>query len=56
MPGMLKARPVAVRAQGIWTQLLHEAAWEDVSGASDAPKSTVRAVICAIPAPDPTEE
>ncbi len=31
------------------------AAWLDVSGASEAPKSTVLAVICEIPAPEPTE-
>ena len=37
--------PVAVSAQGIWTQPLHAAAWAGVSGASEAPKSTVRAVI-----------
>src|SRR5262249_5241820 len=33
---------------------LQAAAWAGVSGASEAPKSTVRAVICAIPVPDPT--
>src|SRR3954469_10206108 len=46
--------PVAESAQGIWTQLLQAAAWSGVSGASDAPKSTVRAVIWAMPVPEPT--
>ena len=53
-PGMLKPSPVAVRAQGICTQLLQAVACSGVSGASEAPKSTVRAVIWAIPAPEPT--
>ena len=36
------------------TQSLHSVAWVEVSGASDAPKSTVRAMISLIPVPDPT--
>ena len=51
---MLNAMPVAVRPQGICTQPLHAVAWAGVSGASEAPKSTVRAVIWAMPAPEPT--
>jgi len=31
-------------------------AWSGVSGASEAPKSTVLAVIAAIPAPEPVGE
>src|SRR6516165_3594686 len=53
-PSRWKAMPVAVSAQGIWMQPLQAAAWAGVSGASDAPKSTARAVICAIPVPEPT--
>src|SRR5579875_2759573 len=30
------------------------ASWAAVSGASEAPKSTARALICSIPAPEPT--
>src|SRR6476659_1797370 len=54
-PGILKPIPVAVSAHGTCTQALHLAACSGVSGASEAPKSTVRAVIWAIPAPEPTE-
>ncbi len=54
MPSRWNATPVALSAQGIWTHSLHSAACVLVSGASDAPKSTVRAEICAIPAPEPT--
>ena len=36
---------VAESAHGIWTQPLQAVNWSDVSGASLAPKSTVRAVI-----------
>ena len=50
-PGMLKPMPVADSAQGICTQPLQAAACSGVSGASEAPKSTVRAVIWAMPAP-----
>src|ERR1044071_10084175 len=53
-PGALKPTPVAERAHGICTQLLQADACSGVSGASEAPKSTVRAVIWAIPAPEPT--
>src|SRR5436305_6270132 len=53
-PGMLNPRPVALRAQGICTQPLQAAACSGVSGASEAPKSTVLAVIWAIPEPEPT--
>ncbi len=42
-------------AQGIWTQPLQAAIWSGVSGASEAPKSTVRAVIAAMPPPEPIE-
>src|SRR5438445_9332687 len=44
---------VADSAHGIWTQLLQAANWSGVSGASLAPKSTVRFVICAMPPPEP---
>ena len=53
-PLMWNAIPTPVSAQGTWTQLLQAAAWSGVSGASDAPKSTVRDVICWMPAPEPT--
>ena len=45
---------VAVSAHGIWTQPLQPENCAGVIGASDAPKSTVRAEIWAMPAPDPT--
>src|SRR5512146_2726431 len=54
-PWSLKPTPVALSAHGICTQLLHAPACSGVSGASEAPKSTVRAVIWEIPAPEPTE-
>src|SRR5919198_4698271 len=44
---------VADSAQGIWTQPLHAANCSGVSGASLAPKSTVRLMICWIPPPEP---
>ena len=47
------ARVVADSAQGIWTQPLHDEAWSGVSGASEAPKSTVRVVIAWMPPPEP---
>src|ERR1700733_5335674 len=53
-PGMLMPTPVADRAQGICTQPLQAVACSGVSGASEAPKSTVLAVIGAIPVPEPT--
>ena len=46
-------RVVADSAHGTWTQLWHALAWSDVSGASDAPKSTVRVVIAWTPPPEP---
>src|SRR5512132_4418433 len=46
-------RVVADSAHGTWTQPLHAAAWSGLSGASDAPKSTVRAVIAWMPPPEP---
>src|SRR5690348_2582100 len=46
--------PVAESAHGIWTHPRHAAAWSAVRGASEAPKSTLRDVICAMPAPEPT--
>ena len=52
-PFRLYERSVAPSAQGSWTQSLQADAWSGVSGASLAPKSTVRAVICAIPPPEP---
>src|ERR1700761_5820490 len=55
-PGMLNPTPVAERAHGICTQPLQAPACSGVSGASEAPKSTVRAVIWAIPVPEPTAE
>ncbi len=45
---------MAPSAHGIWMQPLQAANWSGVSGASLAPKSTVRAVIDVIPAPEPT--
>src|ERR1700750_1392208 len=55
-PGTLNPTPVAERAQGTWTQPLQAADCSGVSGASEAPKSTVRAVIWAMPVPEPTAE
>ena len=45
---------MAEKAHGIWTQPLQAANWSGVIGASLAPKSTVRPVIAAMPAPLPT--
>ena len=45
---------VAESAHGIWTQPLQAVNWSADIGASLAPKSTVRAVIAAMPAPEPT--
>ena len=45
---------VADSAHGIWTQPLQALNWSGDSGASLAPKSTWRAVIAAMPAPEPT--
>src|SRR3989442_1023716 len=44
---------VADNAHGICTQPRQAANWSGVSGASEAPKSTVRFVIALIPPPDP---
>ena len=44
---------VADRAHGICRQPLQALNWSGVSGASLAPKSTVRAVIAATPPPEP---
>ena len=52
---MLNAGPVADSAQAISTQPQDDAC-EEVSGASEAPKSTDRPVIAAMPAPEPTPE
>ncbi len=55
IPGTLYDTTVAASAHGIWRTPLAFEAWSGVIGASLAPKSTVRAVICAIPAPLPIE-
>ena len=52
-PGMLYGIEVADSAHGIWTQPLHALNWSLESGASLAPKSTVRLVIAAMPPPLP---
>src|SRR5712691_1106683 len=52
-PGMLYGIDIPASAQGITTQLLHAVSWSGERGASEAPKSTVRAVIWAMPPPDP---
>ena len=43
-------------AHGMTTQPLHAVSWSGDNGASEAPKSTVRAVIAAMPAPEPVGE
>ena len=53
-PGTLYGIAVPASAHGIWTQPLQAVNWSEVSGASEAPKSTVRAVIAEMPAPEPT--
>src|SRR4051795_12469873 len=53
-PGMLYGIDVPPRAHGIWTQLLHDANCAPLIGASLAPKSTVRPITAASPAPEPT--
>src|SRR5215472_11456442 len=53
MPGRLYETVVAASAHGIITQPLQPAFWLAVSGASLAPKSTVREEICWIPPPLP---
>src|SRR3954447_8853155 len=52
-PGTLYGIDVPPSAHGIWTQPLQAANWSGVSGASLAPKSTVRFVTAEIPPPDP---
>src|SRR5438552_8258050 len=52
-PSSLYGIDVAESAHGIWTQPLHAANWSGVSGASEAPKSTVRLLIALIPPPEP---
>ncbi len=47
------ATAVAESAHGTSEQPLQAENWLDVMGASLAPKSTVRAVICSMPPPDP---
>ena len=54
IPGTLYGIAVAASAHGIWTQPLQAVNWSGVSGASEAPKSTVRLVIAVMPAPEPT--
>ena len=44
---------VAPSAHGICSQPLHALNWSGVSGASLAPKSTVRPVTAATPPPEP---
>src|SRR5215471_19914608 len=56
IPGRLYATEVADSAHGICTQPLHAVNWSDDSGASDAPKSTVRAVTAEMPPPEPIGE
>src|SRR5215510_11020802 len=55
-PGRLYAIEVADSAHGIWTQPLQAVNWSGDSGASDAPKSTVRAVTAEMPPPEPIGE
>src|ERR1700690_1567644 len=55
IPGRLKAGPVAESAHGIIVQL-HAEACAEVSGASDAPKSTPRFVMARMPLPEPMLE
>ena len=56
IPGRLYGTEIAESAHGIWTQPPHFVVWSGDIGASEAPKSTVRAVIAAIPAPEPVGE
>ena len=50
---MLYGIAVPASAHGIWTQPLQALNWSVVSGASEAPKSTVRFVIAWMPPPEP---
>ena len=52
-PSRLYMTDVAESTHGIWMQPLHAENWSGVSGASLAPKSTVRFVIAAMPPPLP---
>src|SRR3954447_709774 len=52
-PGRLYITDVAASAHGIWTQPLQAENWSGDSGASLAPKSTVRPVIALIPPLEP---
>src|SRR4029078_4719870 len=54
--GRLYGTDMPASAHGMTTQPLQTVSWSGESSASDAPKSTVRAVIWAIPAPDPVAE
>ena len=54
-PGMLYETVVAESAHGISTQPLHAAACVGLRGASEAPKSTMRRVMSALPVPEPTD-
>ena len=56
MPGTLYGIDVPASAHGMTTHPLHARIWSAESGASEAPKSTVRAVIAAMPAPEPVGE
>src|SRR5215213_7066837 len=56
IPGRLYGTDVAESAHGICTTPLAALAWSGVSGASLAPKSTVRALIDAMPPPEPIGE
>ena len=53
-PGRLYMTAVAPSAHGICSHPLQAENWSGVNGASLAPKSTVRDVIAATPAPEPT--
>src|SRR5438034_10600480 len=55
-PGRLYGIDMPASAHGMTTQPLQAVSWSGESGASEAPKSTVRAVIWAIPAPEPVAE
>src|SRR5215510_9471040 len=55
-PGRLYGIDMPASAHGMTTQPLQAVSWSGESGASEAPKSTVRAVIWAMPAPDPVPE
>ena len=53
---MLYGIDVAESAHGTTRQPLHALSWSLDRGASEAPKSTVRAVIAEMPPPEPTGE